>query len=103
MFAFQNWHSLLEMKLYMHRFLDLIDGLHDMSSLVFAKYNQYDSFVRPLTGWLAGKGVRTRLNTRVHDLAMEIEGDRKDSHRILCTRDGESEAIPVGPRTSSSR
>ncbi len=97
MFAFQNWHSLLEMKLYMHRFLDLIDGLHDMSSLVFAKYNQYDSFVRPLTGWLAGKGVRTQLNTRVHDLAMEIAGDRKTVTRILCMREGESEAIPVGP------
>jgi len=35
MFAFQNWHSLLEMKLYMHRFLDAIDGLNDMSALVF--------------------------------------------------------------------
>ncbi len=47
MFAFQNWHSVLEMKLYMHRFLDAIDGLNDMSALVFPKYNQYDSFVRP--------------------------------------------------------
>lgn len=48
MFAFQNWHSVLEMKLYMHRFLHLMDGLNDMTSLVFPKYNQYDSFVRPL-------------------------------------------------------
>src|SRR5690606_19841799 len=31
MFAFENWHSLLEMKLYMHRFLDALDGLNDMS------------------------------------------------------------------------
>jgi len=29
MFAFENWQSLLEMKLYMHRFLDAIDGLAD--------------------------------------------------------------------------
>jgi len=29
MFAFENWQSLLEMKLYMHRFLDAIDGLND--------------------------------------------------------------------------
>lgn len=35
MFAFENWQSLLEMKLYMHRFLDAIDGLNDMSTLVF--------------------------------------------------------------------
>jgi oleate hydratase len=50
MFAFQNWHSVLEMKLYAHRFLHLMDGLNDMTSLVFPKYNQYDSFVRPLLG-----------------------------------------------------
>ncbi len=48
MFAFENWQSLLEMKLYMHRFLDALDGLTDMSALVFPKYNQFDSFVRPL-------------------------------------------------------
>lgn len=48
MFAFENWQSLLEMKLYMHRFLDALDGMHDMSALVFPKYNQYDSFVVPL-------------------------------------------------------
>ncbi len=44
MFALQNGHSLLKMKLYMH----LMDGLDDMTALVFPKYNQYDSFVRPL-------------------------------------------------------
>ena len=97
MFAFQNWHSLLEMKLYMHRFLDLIDGLHDMTSLVFPKYDQHDSFVRPLTAWLDGKGVEVRFGVRVLDLAVEIEGDRKTVTKILCTRDGKSEAIPVGP------
>ncbi len=47
MFAFQNWHSLLEMKLYMHRFLDLIDGLHDMSSLVFAEVQSVRQFRPP--------------------------------------------------------
>ena len=31
MFAFENWHSLLECKLYMHRFLHAIDGMKDFS------------------------------------------------------------------------
>ncbi len=31
MFAFENWHSLLELKLYMHRFLHAIDGMKDFS------------------------------------------------------------------------
>ncbi len=98
MFAFQNWQSLLEMKLYMHRFLDLIDGLHDMTSLVFAKYNQYDSFVRPLAGWLAARGVTIETGVRVHDLDLALAGERKTVTRILCAREGREEAIPVGPQ-----
>lgn len=73
MFAFQNWHSVLEMKLYMHRFLHLMDGLNDMSSLVFPKYNQYDSFVRPLKKWLSEKGVNFQTGCRVTDLDVEIQ------------------------------
>ena len=96
MFAFQNWHSLLEMKLYMHRFLDLIDGLHDLSSIVYSRYNQYDSFVRPLIGWLRDKGVQIQFDTTVHDLALEIDGERKTVTQISCTRDRRSETIPVG-------
>ena len=49
MFAFENWHSVLECKLYLHRFLHLTDGFKDLSCLVFPKYNQYDSFVKSLT------------------------------------------------------
>lgn len=68
MFAFENWHSLLELKLYMHRFLHAIDGLNDLSSLVFPKYNQYDTFVTPLRKFLQEKGVNIHLNTLVKDL-----------------------------------
>lgn len=68
MFAFQNWHSVLEMKLYMHRFLHLMDGLNDMTSLVFPKYNQYDSFVAPLRAWLKSKGITIQYGTTVSDL-----------------------------------
>lgn len=35
----------LELKLYMHRFLHDLDGLHNMSMLVFPKCNQYDGFI----------------------------------------------------------
>jgi oleate hydratase len=45
MFAFKNCHSLLETKLYLHRLLDSIDGFGDLSSLVFPKDNQYDTFI----------------------------------------------------------
>ncbi len=46
MFAFENWQSLLELKLYFHRFLHAIDGLNDLSSLAFPKYNRYSTHYR---------------------------------------------------------
>ncbi len=50
MFAFEEWHSALEMKLYLHRFIHHIAGLPDFSTLKFTKYNQYESLVLPLYG-----------------------------------------------------
>ena len=82
MFAFQNWHSVLEMKLYMHRFLHLMDGLNDMTSLVFPKYNQYDSFVRPLMAWLKDQGVTIQYDTIVSDLEMDVSGETKTTTAI---------------------
>ena len=97
MFAFQNWHSLLEMKLYMHRFLDLFDGLHDLSSIIYSRYNQYDNYVKPLVAMLRDKGVKFQFNTRVYDLAVQIDGERKTVTEIVGTHDGKSETIKVAP------
>lgn len=93
MFAFENWHSLLELKLYMHRFLHAIDGLNDMSSLVFPKYNQYDSFVTPLKNYLQKQGVQIQFNTVVKDLA--FNSDKTVVEKILCDKDGKTSEISL--------
>lgn len=98
MFAFENWHSLLEMKLYMHRFLDALDGLNDMSALVFPKYNQFDSFVRPLIKMLRDKGVKVKFDTRVHDLEMEEKDGKRTVTAIRCKVSGKETTIKVGPQ-----
>jgi len=97
MFAFENWHSLLEMKLYMHRLLDDIGGLNDMSALVFPKYNQYDSFVRPLIDHLRERGVKVQFNTRAYDLEMRVAGDTYTVTAIRAEIGGKDETITVGP------
>ncbi len=97
MFAFQNWHSLLEMKLYMHRFLDALDGLADMSALVFPKYNQHDSFVVPLVRLLRDKGVQIRLGTRVRDLHITIADGKKTVTALECRTNNRNETIDVTP------
>src|SRR6056297_3596732 len=45
MFAFENWHSALELKLYMNRFIHHVGGLPDLLALQFSKYDHYTSFV----------------------------------------------------------
>ena len=92
MFAFQNWHSLLEMKLYMHRFLDAIDGLNDMSALVFPKYNQYESFVLPLVTMLKAKGVQFVTQERIRDLEFSEVGEELTVTGLLY---GDGERIEV--------
>ncbi|KUY19887.1 oleate hydratase [Elizabethkingia miricola] len=96
MFAFENWHSLLELKLYMHRFLHAIDGLNDLSSLVFPKYNQYDTFVTPLRKFLQEKGVNIHLNTLVKDLDIHINTEGKVVEGIITEQDSKEVKIPVG-------
>lgn len=96
MFAFENWHSLLELKLYMHKFLHAIDGMKDFSCLVFPKYNQYDTFVTPLKNFLVEKGVQIQLNTLVKDLDIHINTEEKTVEGIIIEQDGKEVIIPVG-------
>lgn len=98
MFAFQNWHSVLEMKLYMHRFLHLMDGLNDMTSLVFPKYNQYDSFVRPLMAWLKAQGVKTQYNTIVLDMEIKAGDKTLTTTAIQCRHNKKQETISISAR-----
>lgn len=96
MFAFENWHSLLELKLYMHRFLHAIDGMKDFSCLVFPKYNQYDTFVTPLKNFLVEKGVQIQFDTLVKDLDIHINTEGKTVKGIITEQNGEKVRIPVG-------
>lgn len=96
MFAFENWHSLLEFKLYMHRFLHAIDGLHDLSALVFPKYNQYDTFVKPLQNYLKSKGVKVQFDTLVKDIDLHSDTNGKVVEAIITEQSGKELKIAIG-------
>lgn len=53
MFAFENWHSTLEMKLYIKRFIHHVGGLPDFKALRFTRDNQYDSMILPMLKYLS--------------------------------------------------
>nr|WP_198954452.1 oleate hydratase [Kineosporia sp. R_H_3] len=69
-FAFQRWHSAVEMRRYCLRFLHVFDHLDTLSDVRRTVYNQYDSMIVPLQRWLVGRGVDVRLGTRVDDVEL---------------------------------
>lgn len=97
MFAFEEWHSALEMKLYIHRFIHHIKGLPDLSALKFTKYNQYESLVLPMYKWLLAQGVTFHFDTEVTDIDFDITADRKQATRIHWIKDGEQGGVDLGP------
>ncbi|MEU6582980.1 oleate hydratase [Nocardia sp. NPDC046763] len=97
MFAFEEWHSALEMKLYLHRFIHHIGGLPDFSALKFTKYNQYESLVLPLCRWLSDQGVTFKFDTTVTDVDFDLTADRKQATRIHWISEGVEGGVDLGP------
>ena len=82
MFAFENWHSALEMKLYLKRYIHHVGGLPDFRALRFTKYNQYESMILPMVRYLENYGVRFHYNTKVTDIDFEITDGKKQAKTI---------------------
>lgn len=95
MFAFEKWHSALEMKLYLHRFLHHIGGLPDLSALKFTRYNQYESLILPLVRYLQDNGVQFDYGVTVTNVLFHFLPGKKIAHQILIKRDGKEEAIDL--------
>ena len=84
MFAFENWHSALEMKLYFQRFIHHISGLPDFSALKFTRYNQYESLILPMKKYLEDAGVEFQFNTEVTNVIFDIKDGKKVAKAIDC-------------------
>ena len=95
MFAFEKWHSALEMKLYLQRFLHHIGGLPDLSALKFTKYNQYESLILPLVSYLKEHGVQFHYGVKVNNVLFHFLPGKKVAHQMVLTRNGETETMEL--------
>ena len=93
MFAFENWHSALEMKLYFQRFIHHISGLPDFSALKFTKYNQYESLILPMQKYLEAAGVEFRFGVEVTNVIFEFKEGKKIASAIECKEHGVEKGI----------
>ncbi|WP_407074854.1 oleate hydratase [Roseateles sp.] len=67
-FAFQPWHSAVEFRRYLHRFMLEFSRIETLAGVKRTVLNQYDSLVVPLQRWLESQGVRLVADCTVTDL-----------------------------------
>ena len=94
-FAFQPWHSAVEFKRYLRRFMLEFTRIETLAGVKRTQYNQFDSLVRPLLSWLAARGVRLVSNCTVTDFELVTEHGKVRVVGMTCQRNGKAETIPV--------
>jgi oleate hydratase len=95
-FAFQPWHSAVELKRYLLRFIQEFPRIHTLGGVRRTPYNQYDSIVLPVTKWLKNQGVRFAMGAKVTSLDFKYGPDGKGVERIHYLREGERREVGVG-------
>ncbi|MCO1603987.1 oleate hydratase [Desulfosporosinus nitroreducens] len=78
-FAFQPWHSAVELKRYMIRFMHEFPRIQTLEGVTRTPYNQYDSIILPIKKYLDQHEVDFEMKCTVTDL------DFKDSDGITVT------------------
>jgi len=91
MFSFQPWHSAVEMRRYLRRFIHLFPGFTRIKGILRTRYNQYDSLIAPIVDWLEARGVRIDRSCAVTGVEITA-GERRDVTAIALS-DGRK--IPV--------
>lgn len=95
MFAFEKWHSAIEMRRYVMRFVHHIKGLPDFTALKFTRYNQYESLVKPLIAYLKDHGVKFEYDVQVNNIHVDITPDTKIAKNLLVIKSGVTKEIPL--------
>jgi oleate hydratase len=98
MFGFETWHSAVELRRYLLRFLRLFPDLETMKIIQTTRHNGYDSIIRPIVSWLEERGVRLEVGTQVTDLDFEPGDEGRAVRRLQCLRSGTRETIDIGER-----
>ena len=96
MFAFQEYHSALEMKLYFQRYIHHIGGLPDFKALRFTKYNQYESMILPMVKYLEAHNVKFHFGVKVDNVIFDCSNpNKKLAKQIEVTEDGKKNYIDL--------
>ena len=95
-FAFETWHSAIELRRYFRRFVHLLFQMDTLTGILTTRYNNYDSIVRPLAKWLKGHGVNFVTGARVTDVDFRSDPNEITATRIQVLQGSETQTISVG-------
>lgn len=92
-FAFQPWHSAVEFKRYVLRFIQEFPRMITMTGARYTRYNQYDSIILPISNWLKEKGVNFILNSHVYSL--DFVNNKEQVSDVLYLQKGVKNKITI--------
>jgi myosin-crossreactive antigen len=88
MFGFEEWHSALEMKLYLNRLVDKIGVQPKLTAIKFSGYNQYESLILSLLSWLEKHSITIQYDAKMTNVLSDIGAQRKVARGIEWIREG---------------
>ncbi|HSW60627.1 MAG TPA: oleate hydratase, partial [bacterium] len=98
-FSFQPWHSVVEMKRYILRFIQDAHQMDTSECIRSTPLNQFESIVLPLKTVLKSKGVQFRKNCSVTDIEF-VEADSGKRISKIFVNNGNLEEIEVSKEDS---
>lgn len=111
-FAFQPWHSAVEFKRYLLRFMMEFSRIETLAGVKRTIYNQYDSLVLPLQKWLKDQGVHLITDCKITSLTNQsAEGEyivtsiqylRAGTSVVITVHDGDLVFLQNGSMTDAS-
>lgn len=111
-FAFQPWHSAVEFKRYLLRFMMEFTRIETLAGVKRTVYNQYDSLVLPLQKWLKDEGVHLINDCKVTNLTNQfaegeyivtaIQYQRAGATVVITVHDGDFVFLQNGSMTDAS-
>ncbi|MGI4746803.1 MAG: oleate hydratase, partial [Janthinobacterium lividum] len=95
LFAFERWHSAIEFKRYLQRFVHHFSTIDTQEGIYRSLFNQYDSFAVPLVDWLKDREVDFRFGVRVENLGFASGTDAITVTRLDTLSAGVAKHIEV--------
>jgi oleate hydratase len=100
MFAFAPWHSAIEFRRYLRRFVHLFPNIRTLAGVMRTRFNQYDNLIVPIMAKLSSHGVRFHPGTRVDDLHFESRNGLRRVIALEVSRNAKTEILPLSARDS---